>query len=347
MLGAGVLISWMPYHWPSFAIQAALIFYAAWRAFREKLHWSFSPWLAALLAGVTWPWVQIALGATIYAWQTHAARLSWMFWLAAYLLASSAVRRDERSRGWMLSATARFSVVLALIVALYRTVAGESGPWQLGDQYAGFVLLTLPVTIWHCRGWMIAGPLVQVASVLLAGSPVGAILAAAEACAVLLLRGFRKGVPLASTLRALAPFGVLVAVTLGFVPGPERPEPLRVHTNLTISTMKMAVDRPFFGWGLGAWPTAYPAYARFDDGFSDNYARNDWAQWLAEGGIVFFLGMLMLAGGAIGAGWRTGWGMGLAFLLVHCVIQYHFQERPILGAAFFTIAGLTRQHDNY
>ena len=363
-LAAGILAAWIPQSWPWHAAEASLLFTAAWLAWRGQLSWRKSPWLFALGAGAVWPWVQIAVGASVYEWETHAARLTWTAWLSAYLIASSSSWRERR---WMLDAIAAFSIALAFIAILQRFTAdgrifwlfdsgyrtGQMGPWVYDNQYAGFVLLTMPIALWHARGWTFAGPALQLASVFVSGSLAGSILAVVLALAVLILRASRHELLLAMTMRRMAAVGVLAAAIL-LVTGwdalsskLERREPLRERTAITLSTLEMARDRPLFGWGLGAWYAAYPAYARFDDGHFDNQAHNDWAQWLAEGGAPFFLAMLLLAGAAAGAGWRTGWAMGLVFVLAHCLIEYHFQERPVFGAAFFAIAGLARDPENH
>ena len=363
ILAAGILVAWSPQPWPWQVMQSVLLLVAAWLAVRGQLSLHISPWLVALIAGALWPWVQVAAGVSVYAWATHEARLVWTAWLAAYVIADSAARSDDRARRWMLDAITLFSIALAFIAILQRFTAGgrvfwifqsgyetgQMGPWVYDNQYAGFVLLTMPIALWHARGWTFAGPALLVASVFVSGSLAGSVLTVGEAFGVLILRASRNELPMAMTVRRLAAVGVLAAAML-FVTGwdalavkLERQEPLRIRNELSRSTLEMARDRPWLGWGLGTWSTAYPAYAHFDDGAFDNQAHNDWLQWLAEGGAPFFAVMLLLAIGAVGAGWRTGWAMGLGFVLVHCLIEYHFQERPIFGAVFFTIAALTRR----
>ncbi|MCP5116599.1 MAG: hypothetical protein GY953_37700 [bacterium] len=102
------------------------------------------------------------------------------------------------------------------------------------------------------------------------------------------------------------------------------------------------------GFGLATWSTAYPAYARFDDGLFDNQAHNDWAQWAAEGGIPFLLLMLLMAGLLTRPAMRTVWGVGLLAVLVHCFVDYHFQQRPVFGYVYFALASvcaLAAKHD--
>ena len=363
ILAAGVLMAWSPQPWPWHVIQAALLLWAAWLAVRGQLSLRLSPWLAALIAGALWPWLQVVSGVSVYAGATHEARLVWTAWLAAYVIADSAARRDEHARRWMLEIITLFSLALAFLAILQRFTAGgrvfwifqsgyetgQMGPWVYDNQYAGFVLLTMPIALWHALGWTFAGPALLVASVFVSGSLAGSVLVVGEAFGVLMLRASRNELPVGMTVRRLAAVGALATAML-FVTGwdalavkLERQEPLRIRNELSRSTLAMARDRPWLGWGLGTWSTAYPAYAQFDDGAFDNQAHNDWLQWLAEGGAPFFAVMLLLAAGAVGAGWRTGWAMGLGFVLVHCLIEYHFQERPIFGAVFFTIAALTRR----
>lgn len=356
LLGVGIVTAWMARPEPWWAVQTALLALgAAWAFMGELRRLRPSPWLAVLAMGTLWPWVQMLAGTTVHAEATRTASLQWSAWLAAYAVAEAAARRDEARRMWMLRACAAFAVVQALAAILQRFTAegrvfwlfdsgyrtGQMGPWVYDNQYAGFVLMLMPLTLWRARGWTFAAPALLVASVFVSGSLAGSILVVAEALVVLALRGD-------AAVRRFAGVAVLAAAMLG-VTGWEalneklrRDAPLKVRTQLTLATVEMARDRPWLGWGMGTWSTVYPAYARFDDGAFDNQAHNDWAQWAAEGGVPFFVVTLLLAAGAVAAGWRTGWAVGLGFVLVHCGIEYHFQQRPVFGAVFFTLAALAR-----
>ena len=70
---------------------------------------------------------------------------------------------------------------------------------------------------------------------------------------------------------------------------------------MTQASFDMVRDRPWLGFGLGAWPRVYPAYAPTDDGLFANQAHDDWAQWAAEGGIPFLLLMLAIGGWSVAA----------------------------------------------
>jgi O-antigen ligase len=98
-------------------------------------------------------------------------------------------------------------------------------------------------------------------------------------------------------------------------------------------------DRPWFGFGLGAWSIAYPAYALYDDGTFVNQAHNDWAQWAVEGGLPFVLLLAAFAATLVGRAWRCIWGLGVIAVFLHCCVDYPMQQRPALAGWFFALAG--------
>ena len=102
----------------------------------------------------------------------------------------------------------------------------------------------------------------------------------------------------------------------------------------------MARARPLTGFGLGTWSTAYPAYATFDDGKRDNQAHNDWLQWASEGGLPLLALMVAMGGLLVRPALRSVWGVGLLAVLLHCLVDYHFQQRPVFGYYYFALAGL-------
>lgn len=123
-----------------------------------------------------------------------------------------------------------------------------------------------------------------------------------------------------------------------------RETPLELRCLLTRATLEMAAARPWTGYGLGTWSTVYPGYAAFDDGVFDNQAHNDWVQWLAEGGVPFLAILLAMTVTVAASAVRSLWGIGLLFVLAHCLIEYHFQQRPGFGCLFFAIAGSVSGH---
>src|SRR5262249_31651978 len=101
----------------------------------------------------------------------------------------------------------------------------------------------------------------------------------------------------------------------------------------------MIRDGPLTGFGLGAWSSAYPRYASFDDGTFANQAHNDWVQWAAEGGVPFFAMMLAIASWSVLPAICSTWGIGMLAVVVHAVVDYPFQQRPQLAVFFFAMVG--------
>ena len=140
---------------------------------------------------------------------------------------------------------------------------------------------------------------------------------------------------------AIVSGGVLVMIT-GWETTWKRlqePNPYSLRADLLRSSVAMARDRPLTGFGLGAWSSAYPGYARFDDGSFVNQAHNDWAQWAAEGGIPFLAVMLAVVALLARPALASLWGLGLMAVFVHVWIDYPFEQRPALAAFLFAMAG--------
>jgi O-antigen ligase len=83
----------------------------------------------------------------------------------------------------------------------------------------------------------------------------------------------------------------------------------------------------------------YPAYARFDIGLVVNHAHNDWAEWLAEGGVPFLAALASMAVWAVMPAVRSIWGIGLISVFLHALVDYPMQR---LGLALwvFVLAGV-------
>jgi O-antigen ligase len=184
------------------------------------------------------------------------------------------------------------------------------------------------------------------ASVVAAGSRAGAVLCAGLLVLIPMTAYAQGWIPGRSLIRLLGQ-SLVAAAALVAVAGWEpiwarlqEPNPYSLRADLLRSTVDMARDRPILGFGLGAWASAYPSYARFDDGSFVNQAHNDWAQWAAEGGIPFLLLMLAVVIPLIRPAIQSLWGLGLMAVFVHAFVDYPMQQRPALAAYFFALAGV-------
>lgn len=367
LLAGAILMLWAPELWKVSLVQVGIFLLAIlWLAgvmvygFPVRRHLLLIP----LAGAVLWGCLQLAASQTVYRWATENAVLDWFTRLTVFFLALQFYDDDEVRRR-ILRALLWFGFALSILASLQRFSApgkiywlfetdidGVMGPFVYYNQYAAFVETILPIAVLAAlerrgRSWLypvMAG--VMIASVAAATSRAGAAMVAGVTVLVLVLGRKRARLPWRSMVAvagATAAFVLLFAASMGWEPlwrKLHRADPYGERRELSYSTLEMARDRPWMGFGLGTWSTAYPAYATFDDGLFENQAHNDWAQWAAEGGVPFLLLMLMMAGGLLRPALRTVWGVGLLAVLVHCLVDYHFQQRPCFGYYYFALAGL-------
>ncbi len=353
---------------------------AAWLAgvalggFELRVHSLLAPFAGAAALGC----VQLVLGTTIYRWATGVAVLDWFTRLSVVFgvlqvagpvpAVAERSHRSDRARPpeRLLKAAVWFGCAIAILAVLQslttpdrvfwlfeiapRAQGNTMGPFVYQNQFAAFIEILLPAALYLGLGggrlrWgylMAAG--VFVASVFAAASRAGAALVIAEIVVVFLLMRrrlhWRTFVAAGGAALALA---ALFVAAVGW--GPlrakfDRPDQLSERRLLYASTVRMIADRPWLGSGLGTWSTAYPAYATFDDGHFDNQAHNEWLQWPAEGGVPMAVLMgamaVILAVPAV----RSVWGVGLLFVLVHALVDYPFEQRPVFGYFYFAMAGI-------
>ncbi len=322
------------------------------------------PVVILLLAAALFPVGQLLFGLTIYRWATSVA---FLYWGAGAAVAFIAIQTfsDAAIRGSYLRALVVIGFVLALIAPLqlftsdgkifwlfevpYSNIA--MGPFVYPNQYAAFIELVLPIALTGIfsdrSGWKTFHGLAAVlmyASLFASGSRTGFALASLEVLVVPLLAARREGIAWRQLLVSAAIFLSMLAV-LGLAVGPEKlitklqqKDPYAGRREYAESSLRMIRDRPLLGVGLGNWPTAYPAYATFDDGYFANQAHNDWAQWAVEGGLPFFLLILGVAILTVPRGIRTGWGAGLAVVFLHCFVDYPIQRMGV-AIVFFSLLG--------
>ena len=364
ILALGILTLWVPARWALSAFQVALFGLAAIRIKQwRSLTLPVAGWMIA--GAVAWGALQVAAGWSVDRVTTLDAVLSWVTNLAAFMLAADLYRnRDRRER--FLRSVLIFTSILAVvsIFTFLTSPAGKVfwifdsgsesrtlGPFVYHNQYAAFVEAVLPLAIVGVvrdRGrWMLYAVIVATlfGSVVTGGSRTGTILCFAEILiipAIAFGRGIINGGMLVRVvLGSLVAVAVLTGV-VGWEPLWKRlqePHPYSLRKDLVLSSLAMARDRPLTGFGLGTWPEAYPAYARFDDGTYVNQAHNDWLQWASEGGLLFLTLMLAIAGWSVGPAVRSLWGVGILSVWLHALIDYPMQQRPALAAFFFALLG--------
>jgi O-antigen ligase len=355
---------------------------------RIKIVWSplYLPALLFLLLGT----IQFFAHHTLDAIATRESLLKLLtdlilFFLATELLASGSPR-VLRSFAFAVSiyavslalfATVQFFSRRAMIYWSVRTAGSPFGPYVNRSHYAGLMEMLIPFATTYVlsrpsyapwRALLGCGLLLPVASVLLTGTRGGLISFLAELAILfgVVLRhpvgsralGLAVGVAMGAVGAAvlflvLAPGGMarrLESVVSGAVsPGATLGERRVVARD----TLRILRDYPWLGTGLGSFETAFPRYQTLATDWRWTHAHNDYAEALAETGLVG--GVLMVAGLAtflrlafrklperLGdeVGWmQLGAAIGCCGLLVHSLVDFNFHI-PANAAWFVVLAAV-------
>jgi O-antigen ligase len=370
----GILTMWVPGRWALSAFQVAICALAISRIvthFRDRGRISglgpvAHPIGILLAAAAVWGILQTVAGWSVDVLDTQQATLDGIVNLGVFLLALDETRDAERRRRF-LRTFLWFGAGLA-VLAVFTALTSRAGyafwffpveqdvptfgPFVYRNQYAAFVEVILPLAIFRAildRRRAIAYAAIAVllfASVVVAGSRTGSLLCLAE---ILLIPAFaysKRLIPGAAFLRVVAGSFAAIGLAVGIAGWQaiwtrlQESNPYAVRANLVRSSWAMVRDRPWTGFGLGSWATAYPHYALYDDGHFVNQAHNDWIQWAAEGGLPLFAIMLAIAIFIWRPAARVIWGLGIVAVFVHCLVDYPFQQRPALAAFFFAWIGV-------
>ena len=233
-----------------------------------------------------------------------------------------------------------------LIPSRYHSVFGPFAYW---NNFAQFVELLLPLTLWRALSSRRPGvqyllcASVQVGAVVASGSRAGTILVIVELFAVLALavgRNPNRTLLLGAGLAVV--FSVLFIYAAGFetvIAKLQQSDQLTVRRNIDKSSLAMIRARPLNGWGLGTYVSVYRQFARYDDGTYVNRAHNDWLQWAAEGGVFFFGIMLAMIVWSIRPAIHSVWGLGLIAVAIPALVDYPFARFGVCGW-YFCLLGM-------
>lgn len=349
LVAIALLTMWIEARWAWSGAQVAILLLALVRAWKgDRVRWQPLHWILAAAAG--WGMLQLAAGSTAYPWATRDHVLIWLTWLACAFLGSGSGSAPVSAFAWFATILAGVSIIGEFAAPgkfLWFFPSGQAthvlGPFVHPNQYAAFVELAVPAVLASmgltAKGLVMAG--ILAASTVVSASIAGNILVFAELVVLAVALGRRGNTARTATALALcvAAFVAVTGVDLLAFKVFDRGLIWDDRVALSRSTVQMAAERPLLGWGQGTWSSVYPRYARFDTGDFDNQAHNDWAQWAAEGGIPFFLLMVAMGATLVRPARRTKYGLGLLFVLVHCLAEYHFQQRPQFGCLYFAWAG--------
>jgi O-antigen ligase len=313
--------------WAIFVMQASAASLLALWAIRQfqngELRISDNPLFRPMLAFGALIALQIVIGSTAYRWATSSSALLYCAYGVICFLVVQSLRRTRQVRrlAWAFSvygfAVASFALVQSMSAngKLYWLRTPRSGGWIYGpyvnhNHYAGLMELLLPVPLVialsrQVRGsqkrMAIVAAAVMASSIFLSGSR-GGMTALAVQLSLLAAFSINRGKGNSrKPILAIGVFLVLVVGLLAWLGGGELTERLAsIHTEarqelsegtrLAIDRdgLKMFVQRPLLGWGLGVFPEVYPQFRSFYTNFFVNAAHNDYIQLLVETGIVGF-----------------------------------------------------------
>ena len=361
-----ILTLWVPGYWPVTVFQVGIFVLAAVVVWRARLSPPEFVWPVVPLAfAVLWGLFQWLTGRTAYAFDTQIAILRWATFLCVFVIGIS-LFRNHAVRRWFRSAILWFAFLVA-VLATVQTFTSKGkvfwlfdpfyatdyvmGPILYRNHYAAFIEAVLPIALYLAvrreRDALLYSGMAAVmfASVIASASRAGTVLTTAEVVLVPLLLWAQRRATGRGLASALLYMGVLFAVFTAVV-GWESvwsrfwtPDPMAVRRELAVSTLQMAAAHPWFGTGLGTWPTVYPRYAVIDPGLFANQAHDDWLQWTAEGGFPLGVMLATLFFWSLRPAFRSVWGLGVVAVFLHAIVDYPF-SRPALGSWTILILSL-------
>jgi O-antigen ligase len=266
------------------------------------------------------------------------------------------------------------------IYGIVETPGGLFGPYVNPDHFAGLMEMLIPVAVLYIAGrrgrlsleasvWRVIAVTLALASLLLSGSRAGLLALSAEILiATIALRGAgartteRRRLAMAAAVTLFAGLMLFAYVDPGWV-AKKLGSVAYVNSawanwagdrkSMTLDSLRMWRAHPVLGVGLGDFETAYPRYQSFPSDMWIDHAHNDYAEAVAETGLVGAL--LILSALALflrlafrdwghplrsQAGWiRLGAAIGCCGMLVHSFLDFNLHI-PANAAWFAVLAGI-------
>jgi O-antigen ligase len=370
---AGIVVAWSQRYWPaSVAITSLSIVTICW--FARSLvvgirdfgsldqPWSAATILVALIGA--WGFLQLAFHTTLLPNLTLDRAIVLGLSACGFFMGSQ-ILRGRASRELFLELMLWSSTALAVIamIQFYLTPtkvfgifpAEETviGTFLSHNRFAALMEFATPIALWHMlERNAVTGAFccaMILAATITSASRAGVILLGAELVvffALVLLARRREAKVIALFLAGLATLVIVASLVAGTdrikARFAEDKDPYTLRKQLLYSTLQLIEHRPWTGYGMGTWRTVYPQTATFDLNLIANDAHNDWAQWTADGGILFLLLMAALVVGVAKPAIQSIWGLGVMTVMVHSFIDFPLRE-PVLSFLWFALAGAVSQ----
>lgn len=364
VLCAATLTTWIEGAWTTVGLLAAVVV-STGLSMVARERFLAPPWPVAvvqwiLIGAMSWGFVQVFARITVYDYPTLTAATQWCVF-AGVFFAGSRLFFSRSGQQPALDAFIVFSAAIALLSLVQRYTSNGRflwffetgypeiyGPFPSYKDLAVLMELALPAALWKAlrageRRWLFSvAAAVMAASVVMSGSRAGSALVFAETAAVVILCRGISGRKLAT----LAAVGLMCAAAgSGLLLSRLRTaDSFQFRSRVLLSAFEMARERPLAGFGLGNFATAYPAYARFDDGTRVNYAHSDWAEWMVEGGVPLAAALSVVAALSVPSALRSVWGLGVPAVLIHACVDFPLRRSGVAVWFFFMLAGVLAPH---
>jgi O-antigen ligase len=373
----------------------ALFLWALGSVQQKVLKFFWSPLYIPLALFVALGLFQYGCRLCIDKWETRAALILFAGNLVFFFLAAQFFgRANPEARDKIGFVVVFFTGVLAIFSVLQFASGAQLiywvfdtgrsnffGPYGNPDHYAGLMELLIPVGVFYVAEQRrftstLALPIlvitVAVASLLLSGSRAGLIALTAEVVIVLALGRLhavgreRRGLVVmgfAIFIAAALFFWVdpgAVAQRLGTVASPTDAwtEWSSFRKSVSFDALRMLRTHPVLGIGMGNFEIAYPQFQSVASDLTVDYAHNDYAELMAETGLIgtaLMLAALLLffhlsfrdLGERLrsrGSWLRLGAAVGCCGLLVHSMFDFNLHI-PANAAWFAVLAGIAITDD--
>src|SRR5579864_7622197 len=379
----GVLAFGAVYEWTTFGFEAgATLLFLIWatkqilsneiRLTNNALYLPASLFAAVIL-------VQILFRRSAYGYITKYEAARYVAYGIAVLIAGECIKTEEIRKRFVQVMIA-FGVLYAFFaIAQELTSNGKIfwihspqfrsssiyGSYVNRDHYAGLMEMLVPIPLVLSFGHILRGgqralvvfcTVLMASTIFLSGSRGGMIAFAVELALF-------SAVAFGSKRRTRALFGsvALCAAVLAFLIFVGKSEVLGrladlnpgIRLQITKHSLRMFASHPILGWGLGTFPTVYPAYRSFYTNLFVNEAHNDYAQLLVETGLLgfglmlWFIIRLYQRGLPTSRRWEFKWDgalslaalLGCTGMLFHSFVDFNLQI-PANAAVFYVLCAL-------
>jgi O-antigen ligase len=321
---------------------------------------------------------QIVLKTSAYSYVTKYGALQYFSYGIVLFIAAECIREETDRKNFAVTLIG-FGALYAFF-ALAQSLTSEGkffwvytprfhgaiyGSYVNHDHYAGLMEMLLPFPLVVSLGHRLRGgkralvafsAILMASTIFLSGSRGGMLsfvveIAAFAALTLVQKRNSRVALGLIAVSVLVLTF--LVFVGKGQVLGRLGDLGPGIRWNMSKDCLRMFSHRPLLGWGLGTFPTVYPAYRSFYTNLFVNEAHNDYAQLLVETGLLgfavalWFLVRLYQRGLPTSDRWELRWDaavslaalLGCTGILFHSFVDFNLQI-PANAALFYVLCGL-------